>query len=164
MARKLQTPSTQEESVMADRTEREVLNQLIETCRDGELGFRTAAEHVGDASLRTLLLEMADERARCAAELLPHAQRLGGAATHDGTSMGALHRRWIDLKSSLKRNDDRAILVEVTRGDKATVHAYKDAVEGSLPPDTRDVVEQQYALLQKEHDRIARAEQDGRVQ
>ena len=163
MARKLQSQSMQEESVMAARTEREVLNQLIETCRDGELGFRTAAEHVADGSLRTLLLEMADERARCAAELLPHAQRLGGAAAHDGTSLGALHRRWIDLKSTLK-HDDRAILVEVARGDKATVHAYKDAVEGILPPDTRDVVEQQYALLQQEHDRIARAEQDGRIQ
>ena len=31
------------EDVMAERTEREVLHHLIEICKDGERGFRTAA-------------------------------------------------------------------------------------------------------------------------
>jgi len=141
---------------MGDRTEREVLNSLIETCKDGAMGFKTAAEHVADPALRTMLLSFADERARCAAELLPHAQRLGGSAAADGTSVGALHRHWIDLKSAI-RHDDRALLVEVSRGDRATVHAYKAAIEGLLPPDTRDVVERQYAQLQVEHEQLATA-------
>ena len=148
---------------MAERTERDVLNHLIEACRDGELGFRTAAEHVGDESVRALLLQMADERARYATELLPHAQRLGGAAAHDGTGMGALHRRWMEIKSALMRHDDHAMLVEVARGDTATMHSYEDAVDGMLPPDTRDLVEQQYERQREEHEQIVEAEDNVRV-
>ena len=33
----------------------ECLNDLIETCHDGENGFRTAAEHVKDPELRNIL-------------------------------------------------------------------------------------------------------------
>ena len=36
-------------------------------------------------------------------------------------------------------------------GDGATVHAFKDAIEGSLPPDTRDIVERQFEAIQEEH-------------
>ena len=44
--------------VMAERTERAVLNELIETCRDGARGFQDAADLVNDASLKTLLASM----------------------------------------------------------------------------------------------------------
>jgi len=148
---------------MAERTEREVLNHLIEACRDGEMEFRSAADHVEDPAVRTLLLQMADERAQYAAELLPHAQRLGGAAPHDGTSMGSLRRHWIDIKSMLRPHNAHTILVEVARGDRVTVDSYRDAIEGMLPPDTRDLVEQQYSRLQKEHDRIAEVDHEQRV-
>ena len=139
---------------MAERTEREILNVLIETCKDGAMGYETAAEHVADPQLRATFLQLAAERERFASELLPHAQRLGGASTTEGTHLGAWHRRWIDFKSTLTRHDDHAIVVEVSRGDRATVHAYKDAIDGLLPPDTRDLVERQYAQFSQEHERL----------
>ena len=63
---------------MAEQTPRSVLNHLIETCRDSERGYRSAAGLVEGPALKTKLLEMANERARFAQELVPHAQRLGG--------------------------------------------------------------------------------------
>ena len=145
---------------MAQRTEREVLNHLIETCRDGELGFKAAAEHVSDPAMKSLFVTLAEGRARCGKELLPHAQRLGGAWASDGTSAGTLHRKWIDLKSTLSGHDDHAVFVEVARGDRVTVHAFKDAVEGNLPPDTRDVVERQYQAINEEHERLMAVERE----
>jgi uncharacterized protein (TIGR02284 family) len=140
---------------MAQRTERTVLNHLIETCRDGERGFLSAAAHVESPKLKALFEEMASQRARIAADLAPHAQRLGGDPATDGTSGAALHRGWIDIKSRLRRHDDNAILVEVERGDAITLHAFQDALEGMLPPDSRTVVERLYAELRQAHAAIA---------
>ena len=142
---------------MVERTEREVLNMLIETCRDGAMGFKTAADHVDNRELRAMFLTLAEERDRFAAELVPHAQRLGGAAASDGTNIGALHRKWIDLKSALVGQDDRAVVVEASRGDRATVHVYQDAIEGLLPPEARDIIERQFGVFQDEHEKLANA-------
>ena len=53
---------------MALKSEREVLNHLIESCLDGERGFKTAAEHLVDPTLRSLFIQLSAERA-------PSAQR-----------------------------------------------------------------------------------------
>ena len=136
---------------MAQRTERTVFNHLIETCRDGERGFLSAAAHVESPKLKTLFEQMATQRARIAADLAPHAQRLGGDSAAEGTTGAVLHRGWIDIKSRLRRHDDNAILTEVERGDGITLHAFQDALEGMLPPDSRAVVERLYAELRQAH-------------
>jgi uncharacterized protein (TIGR02284 family) len=140
---------------MALETEREVLNHLIESCRDGERGFRNAADHLSDGQLRFVFLQLSAKRGQYAEELLPHAQRLGGPAAGDGTTVAALHRKWIDLKSALTHKSDHAVVVEAARGDGATVHAFKTALECSLPPDTREVVERQYQAIEEEHEWLA---------
>jgi uncharacterized protein (TIGR02284 family) len=140
---------------MAERTERAVLNHLVETCKDGERGFLSASDHVESPKLKALFEQMARQRGRMAAELEPHAQRLGGESGTEGSGMAALHRRWIDIKSKLKRHDDNAILVEVERGDGITLHAFQEALEGMLAPDTRDVVERLYGELRQAHGAIA---------
>jgi uncharacterized protein (TIGR02284 family) len=77
--------------------------------------------------------------------------------------MGALRRHWVDIKSMLMPHNAHTILVAVARGDRATVDSYKDAIEGMLPLDTRDLVEQQYSRLQEAHDRIVEADHERQV-
>jgi uncharacterized protein (TIGR02284 family) len=110
---------------------------------------------VEDPKLKALFDQMAAQRARIAADLEPHARRLGGEAGSDGTGTAALHRRWIDIKSLLNRHDDNAIVVEVERGDAITLDAFRDALEGMLPPDSRDVIERLYGELRSAHATIA---------
>jgi len=57
------------------RTERGVLNHLIDTCRDGERGFRYAANHVENPAIKALFLDIAAQRGRFADDLTPHARR-----------------------------------------------------------------------------------------
>lgn len=140
---------------MGERSERAILNHLIETCRDAERGFVLAAEDARTDDLREMFLAMADQRKRFADDLLPHAQRLGGARNAEGTTAAALHRAWMHLKAQLAKNPDHAVLVEAERGERFAVSAYDDAVQNMLPPETRDLVEAQDEDIHLAHQQIA---------
>jgi uncharacterized protein (TIGR02284 family) len=140
---------------MANLTERDTLNELIETCRDAELGFRDAAELVEDNSIKTLFLKMACHRGRFAAELEPHARRLGGPGASDGTAAAAWHRRWMHVRNHLTSIGDAAIVAEADRGDSVSLNVYSEAINGMLPPATRVLVENQFEALVDEHGALA---------
>lgn len=129
---------------MAQHSERAVLNHLIDTHRDAERGFRTAAEHVNSAQLRTLLLTLAEQRRQFADALLPHAQRLGEDRVSNGTRAAAVHRAWIHLKASVAADPNRAVLGEAARGERFALAAYDEAIQDILSPDVRDLVEEQH--------------------
>ena len=132
-----------------------VLNNLIETCKDGQDGFKTAAEGVERSELKTLFYEYSQQRARFAGELQNEVRRLGGDPEKTGSVAASLHRGWIDLKSAVTGKDDNAILAECERGEDSAVRNYKDALaDAGLTADVRTVVERQYAAVQEAHDRI----------
>jgi uncharacterized protein (TIGR02284 family) len=126
---------------------RTVLNSLIETCRDAERGLLHAATLVADPALQHLFDATARKRAEMAHDLLPHAQRLGGASTADGTVAASLHRKWMDVRDLFSGGDDQSILTEARRGDDSTALAFKRAVDGSLPATVRELVERGYAAV-----------------
>lgn len=128
---------------MAQKTQRTVLNHLIEVSRDAERGFATAARAVKTPGLKHLFYRLAEQRREFAQELLPHAHRLEGTAVAEGTALAALHRAWIRVKARVARNPDRAVLAEAARGERFAVAAYDDAVRDRLPPDSRVLVEAQ---------------------
>ena len=140
---------------MSESSPRAVLNSLIETCKDAERGLLHAATLVADPALRAVFTDTAYRRAQFAAQLLPHAQRLGGATTADGTVAASLHRKWMDVRDALSGHDDHAILAEAQRGDDATVLAFKRAVDGALPATVRDLVEHGYTDVQASQHRFA---------
>lgn len=139
---------------MAERTERDALHHLIDICMDGERGFRAAADAVSNPDLRVLFDDLAEERGRFAAALLPHLRRLGGTADWDGTNVGALHRHWINFKAHLPGHDDHAIVTEAERGEHAALNAYDKALRGMLPPTVTELVETQHDAMHNAVDRI----------
>lgn len=142
---------------MAVRTERDTLNLLIETCRDGARGFQLAANHVSSTDLKEFFAETARQRERFAAELVPHAQRLGGDHDERGTARGAFHRGWMVVKDALTNHDEDAVMAEAVRGEAAAANSYAEAVNAWLPPDARVIVEKQYEQIrnaQRELDQL----------
>jgi uncharacterized protein (TIGR02284 family) len=139
---------------MAERTEREVLHHLIETCRNGERGFRAAADYVHDPALKSLFMTLAEERQRFAADLVPHLQRLGGRADDEGTSAGALHRGWMNVKGHVPGHHDHTIVIEAERGEHAALGAYEDALKGMLPPTVTSLIEAQCEAVRKANERL----------
>jgi len=130
------------------------LNGLIETCRDGQEGFKDAAEAVKDSHLKTLFFEYSQQRAQFGAVLSELVRELGGDPTHSGSAAGALHRGWIELKSAITGGSEEAILNEAERGEDSAKDAYKDALEKNLPANIADVVRQQASAVQAAHNRV----------
>ena len=131
-----------------------VLNDLVETSRDGERGFRKAAEDARDQQLKVLFLNRADECSLALRELQELVRDLGGKPEAHGSVSGALHRGWLDVKSALTGRTDHAILVECEKAEDIAKSRYRTALDEDLPADVRATVERQYQGLLKTHDRI----------
>jgi uncharacterized protein (TIGR02284 family) len=130
------------------------LNGLIETCKDGQEGFRQAAEGVKRSDLKSLFFEFSQQRAHFAGELQSIVQKLGGKPETSGTTAGALHRGWIDLKSAITGEDEKAILNECERGEDSAKKAYKKALEEPLPSYIIEVVRNQNESIIEAHNRV----------
>jgi len=131
-----------------------VLNNLIETCKDGELGFKTAAEGLKSAEFKTKFLEYSRQRAEMARELQSEVRRLGGDPENAGSVSASLHRGWIDIKSAVTGKDDHAILAEAERGEDVAKAAYENALKETLPGSALTVVQQQAAKVRQAHDHV----------
>lgn len=130
------------------------LNELTETCKDGEYGFRTAAEHLRSAETRQLFTRRADECRQAAAELQALVSQLGGEPEDRGTLGGAAHRGWVAVKSKLSTYSDKEILEETESGEDDAMACYRDAMEQDLPPEARAVVERQWEGVKRNHAQI----------
>jgi len=132
------------------------INDLIETLKDGQEGFRQAAEAVEDPELKSLFNEFSLQRARFAGELQSEAVTMGESEPEkSGSTAGALHRSWINLKAAIAKRDDHAILEECERGEDSAVHEYQDALEDQdLTGPVREIISRQYEKVKSVHDRI----------
>jgi len=130
------------------------LNDLIETCRDGQNGFKEAAENVTSPDLKTFLNQIAMERAQFVNELQLEVRTLGGDPQKSGSATAAIHRGWIDIKGTLTGKDDHSILSECERGEDSAVEAYKDALKLDLPSNIRSTIERQFQSVKLVHDRV----------
>ena len=130
------------------------LNGLIEICKDGQQGFKEAAEGVERSDLKTLFYEFSRQRGTFSAELMDLVRSLGGEPETDSSVTGSIHRAWINLKSAITGKDDNAILNECERGEDAAKAAYKEAAEMSLPANVLETVRTQYSSVLAAHDRI----------
>jgi uncharacterized protein (TIGR02284 family) len=133
---------------------RSILNDLIQTCKDGQQGFQEAADHMQDMTVRGMFLEFSQQRSQFAGELQQEVMRLGGEPEKSGTTMGAMHRGWIDFKSKVTGKSDSAAIHEAESGEDAAVKAYEKALEKPLPANLRDIVERQYEAVRRTHARV----------
>ena len=133
----------------------EVLNDLIENCKDGEYGFRTSAEYAQRPELRTLFERRADECALGARELQAQVRELGGDPEDGGTASGALHRGWVAVRGTLAGYSDLAMLEECERGEDAALARYRKALKNeTLPESLRATLRRHMDGVQRNHDQI----------
>ena len=131
------------------------LNNLIETLKDGQEGFKQSASGVDDPQLKTMFDTLSLQRSRFAGELQNEVVNLGEPDPENSSSTtGAMHRTWINIKSAVTNRDRHAILAEAERGEDTAVAAYKDALEQDLPAPIRDIVSRQSAEVKAAHDKV----------
>ena len=132
----------------------DTLNDLIETSKDGEAGFRTCAESVKNPQLKSMFNQAAGRCAEGAAELQAEVRVLGGNPDKSGSTSGSLHRAWVNIKSTITGMDDHAVLAECEKGEDAAKKAYQNALTEDLPADVKSMVERQYQGVKENHDRV----------
>lgn len=127
------------------------LNSLIQTCKDGEVGFRTCAVDQLDPEIKASLMERSSTCSAAARELQNLVIQHGGTPEQSGSLSGTLHRRWVDIKSTVMGKDEKSILDECERGEDVAEHHYSNALAKDLPPLERAIIERQYQGVLKNH-------------
>ena len=131
-----------------------VLEDLIETCKDGQQGYRDAAEHAKRSDLKTFFYEQSLERGRFAEELQAELAHHGKPDKKvSGSVSAALHRAWIDTKVALGGND-HTILESVEAGEDNAKESYQKALQSSLPADLAEIIRRQAMKVQRGHDQV----------
>ncbi|MGN6390575.1 MAG: PA2169 family four-helix-bundle protein [Burkholderiaceae bacterium] len=130
------------------------LNDLIQTSRDGEEGFRDCAKNAKDPQLKSLLENRAQSCGQAVRELQQCVTQYGGKPEDSSSMSGTMHRRWLDVKTAFTSNDDAAVLSECERGEDVALESYRNALGKSLPQDVMSVVEKQYQGVKRNHDQI----------
>lgn len=130
------------------------LNTLLQVSRDGAMGFRTCARDVEAKSLTPMFQASAERCDEGAAELNSAIRKLGGEPASSGSVLGALHRTWTDIVSSLTGMEEHAVLEECERGEDAAIRAYESALSQDLPLDVERIVRRQYVGVKENHNRI----------
>ena len=140
-----------------------VVENLIETCKDGQKGYQDAAAHAKRSDLKAFLNEQSLERARFAGELEAELIRLGKPDKKvSGSVSGSLRRAWIDTKVSLG-GGDRTILESVEAGEDNAKESYEKAVTGDLPENIAQIVRRQAASVQRAHDKVKSLRDEARA-
>ena len=132
----------------------DVLNQLLETARDGEKGFNEAAESTDNPDLRATLQGFAAQRAAFVTELTQLIQSVGGDPHETGHIAGAVHRGWMNVKEAFSKREDKAILEECERGEDYAKKSFTEALDEPLPENIRTVVQRMASEVKLAHDRV----------
>ncbi len=132
-----------------------LLNELIETLKDGQKGYADAMTDVEDPTLKATFKHYAAQRAGYITEIEDQMFKMDLKPEEESSVTSAVHRAWIDLKAALTSKDNKAVLVECERGEDYAKKAYETAlkVEG-ISPVLKAVIEKQASGVREAHDKI----------
>ena len=132
-----------------------ILNSLIETTLDSADGYAEAAKDARSESLISLFRERSTERRQVASTLQQRVRLLGGDPEDDGTVLASAHRMFVNLRTSLTSNDNKAVVDEVERGEDHIKSKFEDAMKDKdVSPDTMSVITEVYASVRNGHDQM----------
>lgn len=121
-----------------------VLRELAEFVKDGNLGYKKAANESKDQELKSFYTEQSNLRGQFLSEINSSIVSLGGETEKSGTVKGTLYRQYMDVKAAVTGNDEEAIINSCIFGEEWAIKAYHQALENKeLPVDIRSKIEKQ---------------------
>jgi uncharacterized protein (TIGR02284 family) len=132
-----------------------VLNGLIAATLDSADGYETSAADIQDASLSAMFLARARERRSVVAQLQTEVSRHGGTPEDDGSVLAGAHRMFVNLKSIVTGQDNKAIVDEVERGEDHIKAKYEDALNDTdVSAEVRGVIQTAWQSVREGHDQM----------
>lgn len=125
------------------------LNALVEKNSDAEKGFAKAAEICKAKSLTDWFNGRTEERKLFKGELTEEIHSFGYPCVQTPSLTGDLHRAWMDLKASFSDDNEKAMLEEAIRGEKAALKEYNEVLgEVTLPATTQILLKSHRAKIE----------------
>lgn len=131
-----------------------LINNLIETLKDGEAGFHAAAEDVTNPELKSIFERYSAQRKTFSSELQSLVVREGEKPETTGSIAAVAHRGWMSVKSTVSSREDSAILEECERGEDSAVSTFEDAVKAGDLGVASEKVNRQSIEIRKAHDHM----------
>ena len=122
--------------------------ELVETLKDGEKGYATAADKLRDSDRpewATTMQRLSQQRAGFRREIVDMGPEDGDDVDESGTVAAAVHRGWLSLKDAVTGDDPDAVLGAAETGEDHAVKEYEDALKMDLSAGFREVVVRQQA-------------------
>lgn len=138
-----------------DANDAVTLNTLIGTLIDSVHGYQKAAADTQTPRFAEMFNKRAQERQAGVAKLQAAVARLGGNPEDDGTTAGAIHRGWLNLKEAVFGRDDEAIINAVESGEDYLKEKFEAALKTDLPAEARAAVDEVYASVRAGHDEMS---------
>lgn len=127
---------------------------LIETLRNSQVGFKELGHRLHNRQAKHLFLEETQRRAVYAAELENELHRMG---VHDvkaaATPGGKARLLWGKVQASMA-GGQKSLLSAAAEGDEAATKTYAQALRNELPLPLREMLDRQFAHIQRAHDEV----------
>lgn len=138
----------------------EKLNELLEKSYDAEKGYKKAAEKVKNDRLKDFFRQKALEREMFIKELREEITGYGQVPEEGGSTTGAMHRTWMDMKTALSGENEEAVLEESLKAEKAALDDYEEITkETDLPPTLSSKLNRQKKHIQNSINNVKMYEQ-----
>jgi uncharacterized protein (TIGR02284 family) len=132
------------------------LNTLIGTLIDSIQGYQKAAADTSNARFAEMFNARAQERQQALTQLQAAVARMGGNPEDDGTTAGAMHRGWMNLKEAVLGQDDETIVKTVEEGEDYLKAKFETALDNvDLPAEARMAVEEAWTSVRAGHDEMS---------
>ena len=134
-----------------------VAKDLVETLKDGERGFSSAAEKLRDSDspeAASTLERLAEQRAAFARDIVSMGHDYGDDVDESGSVAAGLHRGWISLKDALTGDDAGSVLGAAVTGEDHAVSEYEKGLEKDLSAGFRELVTRQHASIVAARDEV----------
>jgi len=117
------------------------LNDLLKKNYDAEKGYNMVAEKTEDPVLAAFMRGKASNRYTYGHQIKDIIREMEGEIDKGTSTMGDLHRAWIDVKTALSSDKNESLLEEVERGEEQSLEEYNTFLsQDELPQSIRRIV------------------------
>jgi len=140
-----------------------ILNDLLHITNDRIAGFENVEGKVWESysDLKGEYDHMISDTKIMKVELINLIQEKGGKADDSATTVGAIHRAWIDVKNSLPiGNKEKSTLENVVYGEQNAINAYQEVLAGGdLDTESVKVVSEHLRQIRESHTKFKNIEE-----
>ncbi len=131
-----------------------ILKELMEVSKDGEQGYKDAADDVKEKELSEILLNYSVQRGSHIETLRGMIENLGGETEFSGSISGIMNRRWMDVKFGAAGSNPSSILNACIKVERHALDKYEIHLGQDLPDNVRTIIAGQYNTIKTDYDNI----------